>query len=436
MKRSILAVVLLTCLVFGGRLWAANEFNKAEAFSVKDLKVILKQNPTNEIISVQLYLKGGVLNLTESTQGIEAFIFSSSTLKDKKYAEKKWNKIIDGTGAELGSAYGKDFTVVSLRCTRQYFDQLWELFSDYVLKTTFYDERVEIARERMLMRMRQRQDKPDVTVRYLAEEQFYSGHPYRFDPLGVEASLSKISMKQMKSHLKKALKKSRLLLVVVGNVARADLEKKVAKTFGKLSKGKYKQTLPGAVTHTSPSLKVVERDLPTNYILGLFCAPAQTDPDYPAMTIAMDILKWRLFEEIRTKRNLSYAPDAFLSTELASYGGIYATSVQPDSTVTIMLAELKKLQVEPVAAKDLRDRINVYLTLYYLSNESNAAQAQFLARFELSGLGWQEGEKRVEKLRKVTAEDVQRVASQYFKNIQFVVLGDPELIDTKLFTSM
>jgi len=74
------------------------------------------------------------------------------------------------------------------------------------------------------------------------------------------------------------------------------------------------------------------------------------------------------------------------------------------------------------------------LTRYYLSNESNSAQGQFLARFELSGLGWQQGEKMVENLRSVTAADVQRVANQYFKNIQFIILGNPKLIDENLIT--
>ncbi|MFQ5639029.1 MAG: M16 family metallopeptidase [bacterium] len=436
MKSRRLAVVLLTFLNLGCPLRAASEYQAPEEFYVKNLKVILKQNPANEIISVQLYLKGGVLNLTEANQGIEPFIFNSVTLKDKKYAEKSWGKIIEGTGAELGAASEKNFTVVSLRCTRQYFDQLWEVFSDYVMKTTFYDERVEVARERMLMQIRQRKDSPDVYIRDMAEEQFYRGHPYQLNPQGVEDSIRKITIKQMTSYLKKNLKKSKLLLVVVGNVDKESLRKKVSKTFGKLSKGKYQPTFPANVTHTLPNVKVVARDLPTNYILGLFSVPNPNDPDYYPMTIAMDILKWRLFEEIRTKRNLSYAPDAFLSKNFSGSAGIYATSTEPDSTVKIMLIELKKLQKERVAEKDLQDRINMYLTQYYLNNESNTAQAQFLAYFELSGLGWQESERIVEKLRNISSEDVQRVASQYFRNIQFVVLGNPDLIDKKLLTSM
>ena len=433
-KSNLIIIFQLILLILTSILWAVNGSGTTEEFFIKDLKVILKPNTSNEIISAQLYWRGGVLNLTKTNQGIEQFIFSSATLKNRKYADKSWDKILQGTGSRLGSAAEKNFTVISLQCTRQYFDQMWEVFSDYVMNSGFYDERTEIARERTLTRIRRQKDTPDVYVRKLAEEQFYRDHPYELEPLGVQESISKINMKQMESYLKKNLKKSKLLLVVVGNVDKEKLKKKVAKTFGKISKGKYKPVFPAVVVHKSPSLKIVERDLPTNYILGLFSAPSPENPDYYPMTIAIDFLKWRLFEEIRTKRSLSYAPDAFLATNFANYGGVYATSVEPDTTIKIMLEELKKLRMEPVIEKDLRDRISMNLTRYYLSNESNSAQGQFLARFELSGLGWQQGEKMVENLRNVTAADVQRVANQYFKNIQFIVLGNPKLIDENLIT--
>ncbi len=116
--------------------------------------------------------------------------------------------------------------------------------------------------------------------------------------------------------------------------------------------------------------------------------------------------------------------------------GIYVTAVDPEATIQVMLDEMRKLQTEPVSAKDLKDRITMYLTRYYLSNETNTDQAQFLARYELLGLGWVEGEKFVENLRMVGAEDVQRVANKYFHNIQFAVLGDPTLINETLFKSL
>lgn len=415
---------------------ATNDGPVTEELLVKDVKVILRSNPASEIVSVQLYWQGGALNVTEETQGIEPFLFNSAQLDAKKYFKKNWNKLLQGTGSELGTQASRNFTVVNLRCIRKDFDGLWEIFTNYIIKSSFNDERTEVARQQMLAQIRTRKDAPDVYIRDLAEQQFYQGHAYQMSPSGTEESIKKITMKQMNSHRKDHLKKNRLLLVVVGNVDKEDLRKKVSNTFGKLSKSKDPLEFPEMVRLTRANLKIEERDLPTNYILGLFAAPSLRDPDYYPTAIAVDILKWRLFEEIRTKRNLSYAPDAFLAANFANYGGIYATTDKPDSTAKVMLTEVKKLRREPVPEKIVRDRINMYITKYYLDNQSGVAQSRFLAQLELAGAGWQESEQIVEKLRRVTAEDVHRVANEYFKNFQFVYLGNPELIKEEVFTGL
>ena len=132
--------------------------------------------------------------------------------------------------------------------------------------------------------------------------------------------------------------------------------------------GNYKPTPPPPTQHKVATLKVVEKQLPTNYIKGAFSAPSQSDADFYAMRVTMDILQWRLFEEVRTKRNLSYAPAAGFDNQLANRGFIYVTAVKADTTIKVMLGEMKKLETEPVSAKDLKNRIALFLTNYYLRN--------------------------------------------------------------------
>jgi zinc protease len=119
----------------------------------------------------------------------------------------------------------------------------------------------------------------------------------------------------------------------------------------------------------------------------------------------------------------------------ANCANLYVTAVEPDTTIKVMLAEVERIQSQPVSAKEMRDKIIVFLTGYYLQNETNASQAAFLARYELAGLGWRQSEKFVESMIKVTPEQVRQVAQKYIKNIQFAVIGDPAKIDQKLFTS-
>ena len=60
----------------------------------------------------------------------------------------------------------------------------------------------------------------------------------------------------------------------------------------------------------------------------------------------MEILSDRLFEEVRTKRNLTYAVQAGLSQRAANYGILYVTAVDPANTLPVMLAELTSVAFE------------------------------------------------------------------------------------------
>jgi zinc protease len=247
--------------------------------------------------------------------------------------------------------------------------------------------------------------------------------------------VSKITIEQMRQYLKANLVTSKLLLVVVGDVDKADLQKKVAATLGRLPTGNYKPQFPAMVKPASGEVQTQAQELPTNYIIGYFTAPSIRDADYYPMSMAMSILRDRVWEEVRTKRNLSYAPSAFFQNMFANCANLYVTAVEPDTTIKVMLAEVERIQSQPVSAKEMRDKIIVFLTGYYLQNETNASQAAFLARYELAGLGWRQSEKFVESMIKVTPEQVRQVAQKYIKNIQFAVIGDPAKIDQKLFTS-
>jgi len=152
------------------------------------------------------------------------------------------------------------------------------------------------------------------------------------------------------------------------------------------------------------------------------------------MRIASSLLRDRVFEEVRVKRNLSYAPDAFLRTQAANVGGLYVTAVDANQSIRVMLSEIARLQNEPVGADDIHAVIAQYLTTYYLGQETNAAQAGELAQYELIGGGWRNSVDFLEKLTAVTPADIQRVSQKYMKNIRFVVLGNPRSIDTGVFT--
>nr|MBA3403313.1 insulinase family protein [Gemmatimonadaceae bacterium] len=75
-----------------------------------------------------------------------------------------------------------------------------------------------------------------------------------------------------------------------------------------------------------------------------------------------------------------------------------------------------------------------FLTEYFLDNETNGAQADFLARAELYRGDYRNAEKFVDELKSVTPEAVQRVARKYMKGIRFAYVGDPGKLRRELIT--
>ena len=79
---------------------------------------------------------------------------------------------------------------------------------------------------------------------------------------------------------------------------------------------------------------------------------------------------------------------------------------------------------------------SVFLTSYLMDNQATDGQAGQLARAQILGGDWRLARLLPERIRQVTAADVQRFARSFIGRLQMVVLGDPAKIDRGLFTSM
>ena len=133
------------------------------------------------------------------------------------------------------------------------------------------------------------------------------------------------------------------------------------------------------------------------------------------MRVAMTILRDRIFEEVRVKRQLSYAPNAELNTFSANTANIYVTAVDANQSVSVMLDEIKKIKSEKVDDQEISGVAGQFLTTYYIGQESNIAQAAELAKYELIGGGWHNTFDFLDKVRQVKPEDVQRVSQSILK---------------------
>jgi zinc protease len=400
-------------------------------FEVNGLKVILRRNTATDVVAANLYLLGGARQLTPATQGIEALLFAASERGSRKFPGPRLRQELARLGSVIDISLNEDWTTYSLKSIRSTFDSSWTIFTDRLLAPTLTQADVDLVRSQMVT-MAQRSDiSPEALVSRLADSVTFAGHPYGMVTQGTAASLMGLGPPQLREYLQRTFVTSRMLLVVVGNVDRPKLEKLVASSLATLPRGEYVWKAPPALPGKK-AIAIREVALPTNYILGYYAGPAAGTDDYNALRLATAILSGRFFTEIRSKRSLSYAPDAPFVERAISTGGVYVTTVDPNTTLAIMRNEIDRLQTELIDRDGLDQLVEQFITEYFLKNETNSDQASFLARATIYQGDYHAADRFVSDLRRVTPEDIRRVARTYIKNFSFAYVGDPSRLDRAL----
>ena len=415
--------------VSGAPAGAAVADTLTSAFIVNGVNVILRRTPSNDVVAANLYLLGGTSLVPAAKAGLEPFLLEATERGTQRYPREA----LQARMAQLGSAVvtdpDHDWTLFGTRSTVETFDSTWTVLADRLMRPTLDSGQVEFVRAQLLSAVRQRRDSPDALLEYLADSVAFAGHPYGVPPLGTEQTIARLTLDDLRRFHKEQMMTSRMLLVIVGNVDRARVERLVSQSIGTLPKGSYQWALPASLAREGSVVATESRPLPTNYILGYFAGPPATSPDYQALRIANAVLSGRLFAEIRSRRNLTYAVNAPFVERAISAGGLYVTTVQPDLTLSLMQKEIRNLQEGWITEEGLEQLVQQFITEYFLDNETNADQARFLARAQLYRGDWRRAAQFMEELREVTPEDVRRVARQYMRDVKFAYVGDPSKLD-------
>jgi len=453
MKRSIFAAVF--ALAFAACASSTTEGNTAPgatqaaaggvqtdgAFTLADIngmRVLVKRTPGAEFVAGQLYILGGVRNWSAQNAGIEQLALATSAEGGTHKLDKDaFARKLASLGSDVGAGSGNDFGSFGAKALKPAWDETFNLMVDAFLDPALPPQELEIQRARQLSGLHHEQESPDGRLGYLVHQQLFAGTPYANRAVGTLESVAAVKSTDLAPYLDKLRETSRLVLVVVGDVDANHVIALAKQRFGALPKGNYVATPLPPLAFAAPKLATEARKLPTNYIQGTFSSPGWKDADLPAGMVAMNLLGYRLFEEVRTKRNLSYAPGASLragSEEPTGY--LYVTAVDPNTTWTVMLDEAKKLASTPATDAEVSGSKSLFLTGLLMGNETVDGQAGFLGRALIYGGDYHFAQTLPDRIRAVSAADIQKFAQTHLNKLQTVVLGDPAKINQPLFQSL
>ena len=425
---------LLTIFLVSISLLSQAQKKAPYEMNIDGVKVIV-QPSGNEIVEIQTIIKGGVQNYPANKAGIESIAITAltecGTLKDDKNSFK--NKL-DKVSAQMGGNSGMDYASLTMNCIKSDFDIVWPLYVDALTAPRFDKKEFERIKQDAINILKAQASQPDYAIGKMAKETAFSGKNYAKSPEGTEATVSKLTVEETKAYYQSILTKSRLLIVVVGEIEKKILEEKIKTMLAAIARGKPVILKKEMYSPKQNSFKSEKKDLATNYIQAVTGAPLPGTQDFNAFNLGMRIFYDRNFLEVRTNNGLSYAPYSYFDGGLSPSANIGVSTTEPDKYIMVVKNLIDKTKKQGFTRDEVKNMKTTYITSFYYQQETNSAQASSLASNEILHNNWHRALTLNDDLKKVSVADVNKTFNKYITNLTWVYQGDPAKVNPSLYT--
>lgn len=428
---------LLFVFAFSTFLMAQEDSRGISDFTVGTTKVIFQQS-SKDVVNVKLFIKGGTANYTKEKEGVESLMLKLMTEGgSKSYPKDEFFKALNKMGSTITASTTYDYGYIELSCIRKNFEESWKIFASAITEPFFSKEELDLIKDRALSAAAQTEADPDSKLRTLAMQNSFPGGNYAKISEGSEESILDISIDDITSHYKKVITGMNTFIVISGKLTKDEIFSGI-KSDLVFPNGSRPLPFTGftEVSNNSSEVNPESRDIATNYMRGYMSAPKAGTEESVAMKLAMDILRNKLWTEIRTKRNLSYAPSAFYPSSIVNspYAAVYVSTDKPNESAQVIIDEIKKLRTDGFTEEELKNKKGQFLTRHFMRQETSSDQTLTLGIAEMGVGGWKRSLTFLDDVNSLSTEELNTVFNKYATAINWTYLGDETIIDKQVFT--
>lgn len=388
--------------------------------------LITRQVPGSGIVSVAVGFTAGSAYLAPEKRLVNELTFATMAKAARGYSKSKVNSLTEKYSIGIGCGGGIEFSRCSLTSLSSYWKTAWPLFAAVIKKPLFQKADLDLHMERVTASYRAMSEDPGSWSNDVVNRIYYpKGHPYRMLRDETLAALPTITRQDIVQYHKSVLAGPPPVIVVVSDLPDEVIIRDVERYFGRWTT--KKTTIPQLdlkipdVDSAIP-YAIESRDIPTAYMRLKFPAVGANEPDSTASRLMFEILNEKLWDEVRTRRSLSYGVGAGQIQYQAGIGFISVSTSKPKETLDAMASVIKKLKTQSLPQKEV-DRFKVvFSTSYFMTQETHGGIAGAL-------LGVHNYYGSVDRLydlpaelEKVSPDDVRRVANRVLRDMRLGVV--------------
>ena len=371
-------------------------------------------------------VKAGSRFETKRNNGISHFLEHMAFKGTKKRPSAiEISTLIDGIGGEFNAFTGKETTGYYIKSSSNHIDLSLDVLSDMLSNSLLNPKEIDKERGVILEEINLYEDTPARKIGDVYERLLYKDTAMGWDISGEKDVIRKIQREDFMSYMSSLYSASNITVVVAGGIDSVKARDLVEKYFGKMSRFDIFPYFKVIENQVKPEVFIKEKKTEQVHIaLGVRTVPLEHPDHYPLGVLAAVLgggMSSRLFHEVREKRGLAYYVRS--SSEhyqdcgsLVSVAGVDPKRV--GEAIKVMVEEYNKVQSSKfkVQSSELKKAKEFLKGHMVLELEDSRAVAGFYGSQELLEKKIDTPEEVVEKIKKVTIEEVQDVAKRYFVN--------------------
>ncbi len=392
--------------------------------------IVVYHRPHAPMSRAGVYVAGGVTQETESNVGITALMARSALRGTAKRSADDLALSVELLGAGISPGIGADAFGWSVSASPKTLARAISLLAEVVQQPTFSDEAVSTERRLAQSALRQLQDDMYRFPAGLAASLSYEGHRYAVPIIGTYESLERLSASSVRTWHREVVGGS-VLLAAVSSGDPDEIASLLAAAFDAVTIGATDRPRAAVWPEKARQL-VVDRDKAQSAIYTSFPGPLRTDPDAVVGDLLVGItsgLGGRFFDELRERQSLAYTVHSSQRNSVAGghFAAYIATSPEKENAAREGLRnEIDKLQADGITDDELA-RVKTYaLGTYAIARQSGDAVLSELVDAWLCGDGLEELDATVDRIQRVTSDDVLRFARTYLdwsRRVEGIVRG-------------
>jgi zinc protease len=384
------------------------------------LKVLTKEVHSAPVVSFSVWYKVGSRNEHTGITGVSHLLEHLMFKGTKKYALGEISRTLFANGADFNATTSYDWTNYYETIASDRLEMAMAIEADRMANSRI--DKADLISEMTVVRseLEGYENDPEELLSQAVTAAAFQAHPYQWPIIGWRKDVENVSRDAIYRYYKAHYGPNNATVVIVGDFDTEPALAMVRKHFGSLAPA---PTPPQVYTHEPPQRGerrvTVRRPGTLPVVMMAYKGPEGKHPDFYAIDALQMVLSSgkasRLYQALVEKEIATEADGGAQTLRDPYLFSFYATArekVTAERVEAALMAEIERVKKEPVSAEELSRAKSQIEAEFVFSNDSVSDQAEQIGYWDMT-IDWRYLETYLDRIRSLTAADLQRVAQKY-----------------------